>query len=236
VVPGNLPMTITSIDVRMDFSPATGSFQIYRSLVSRPGALLGVSAPLPVVSAGGEAVYSVAFPTNWLQAGQQYWIGPVVTSSGMYLWHKSQSTAPAVATFSLDTWSQVATYPPEIRINAAYAPTPCCAFNGAGCAVVDSDVCSQLGGIMHSESSTCAAVDCPHTLYAACCRGATCEFITVAACAAAPAGRGLAPGTPCSPPSPGGPNVCCGADFNNSGTLQVQDIFDFISAWFAACP
>ncbi len=27
----------------------------------------------------------------------------------------------------------------------------------------------------------------------------------------------------------------CGADFNRSGTLSVQDIFDFLSAWFAGC-
>jgi hypothetical protein len=28
----------------------------------------------------------------------------------------------------------------------------------------------------------------------------------------------------------------CAADFNKSGTLQVQDIFDFLNAWFAGCP
>jgi len=28
----------------------------------------------------------------------------------------------------------------------------------------------------------------------------------------------------------------CGADFNNSGTVSVQDIFDFLAAYFAGCP
>ncbi len=28
----------------------------------------------------------------------------------------------------------------------------------------------------------------------------------------------------------------CKADFNESGTLTVQDIFDFLAAWFAGCP
>ena len=28
----------------------------------------------------------------------------------------------------------------------------------------------------------------------------------------------------------------CLADINRSGTLNVQDIFDFLSAWFAGCP
>ena len=27
----------------------------------------------------------------------------------------------------------------------------------------------------------------------------------------------------------------CPMDFNNSGHLEVQDIFDFLSAWFAGC-
>jgi hypothetical protein len=28
----------------------------------------------------------------------------------------------------------------------------------------------------------------------------------------------------------------CKADFNESGAIEVQDIFDFLSAWFAGCP
>jgi hypothetical protein len=28
----------------------------------------------------------------------------------------------------------------------------------------------------------------------------------------------------------------CPADFNNSGAKDVQDVFDFLAAWFAACP
>ena len=28
----------------------------------------------------------------------------------------------------------------------------------------------------------------------------------------------------------------CAADFNKDGTLAVQDIFDFLGAWFAGCP
>ena len=28
----------------------------------------------------------------------------------------------------------------------------------------------------------------------------------------------------------------CRADFNSSGTVTVQDLFDFLAAWFAGCP
>ena len=31
-------------------------------------------------------------------------------------------------------------------------------------------------------------------------------------------------------------NPLCAADFNGNGALAVQDIFDFLNAWFAGCP
>ncbi|MBY0312252.1 MAG: hypothetical protein K2W85_09290 [Phycisphaerales bacterium] len=30
--------------------------------------------------------------------------------------------------------------------------------------------------------------------------------------------------------------TACPADFNQSGTLDAQDIFEFLNAWFAGCP
>ena len=50
---------------------------------------------------------------------------------------------------------------------------------------------------------------------------------------------------PAIPPAPGGNDsdigayeeqAACRADFNGSGALEVQDIFDFLAAWFAGCP
>jgi hypothetical protein len=29
---------------------------------------------------------------------------------------------------------------------------------------------------------------------------------------------------------------CCRSDFNKSGTVSVQDIFDYLNAWFAGSP
>jgi hypothetical protein len=29
---------------------------------------------------------------------------------------------------------------------------------------------------------------------------------------------------------------CCHADFDGSGSLSAQDIFDYLNAWFAASP
>jgi hypothetical protein len=67
----------------------------------------------------------------------------------------------------------------------------------------------------------------------ACCstRTGACVLLRIAECA----GAGLspqAPGTTCSP------NVCppaCPGDFNGMGGATVQDIFDFLGAWFQGC-
>jgi hypothetical protein len=32
------------------------------------------------------------------------------------------------------------------------------------------------------------------------------------------------------------PNPCCAADFSGNNTLDVPDIFQFLSTWFAGCP
>lgn len=72
-------------------------------------------------------------------------------------------------------------------------------------------------------------------LSGACCNGATggCTVIEGPACGTLGltfSGAGTTCGT--------GPITChaCPADFDHSGGLSVQDIFDFLGAWFAGCP
>jgi hypothetical protein len=70
----------------------------------------------------------------------------------------------------------------------------------------------------------------------ACCHGATCVIMS-SAVACSHFGTYLGDGSVCSPAARGGSvNVCCKPDYNDSGALQVQDIFDFLNAWFAGCP
>jgi len=70
----------------------------------------------------------------------------------------------------------------------------------------------------------------------ACCHGATC-FIAIGAVQCTAGGIYLGDGTICNPLSrTGALNACCRADFNNSGAVSVQDLFDFLGAWFAGCP
>jgi hypothetical protein len=67
----------------------------------------------------------------------------------------------------------------------------------------------------------------------ACCLGAACTTATPANCTGVFLGLGVA----CAPPVRNGvASACCPADFNNSGAASVQDIFDFLAAYFAGCP
>ncbi len=64
----------------------------------------------------------------------------------------------------------------------------------------------------------------------ACCAGTSCSVTTQAACA----GNYKGDATLCGPP--GNPTTCCPANFNGTGGLSVQDIFDFLGSWFAGLP
>jgi hypothetical protein len=96
---------------------------------------------------------------------------------------------------------------------------------------MSSAQCQSFGGVFQGVASTCAAVMCQVAApMGACCRGGTCTVMNVVLCG----GHYLGTGTTCIPTN--GTNPCCAADFNNSGTRTVQDLFDFLVAYFAACP
>ncbi|HMN40774.1 MAG TPA: GC-type dockerin domain-anchored protein [Phycisphaerales bacterium] len=64
----------------------------------------------------------------------------------------------------------------------------------------------------------------------ACCNATACSVSTPAACTGAYQGDS----TVCGPP--GNPTTCCRANFNQIDGISVQDIFDFLNAWFAGDP
>lgn len=72
-----------------------------------------------------------------------------------------------------------------------------------------------------------------------CCRGSTCNStVSQANCTvgAGTAGARYVTGTATCNAGPTSNTPCCTADFNKVGGVTVQDIFDFLSAWFAASP
>jgi hypothetical protein len=67
----------------------------------------------------------------------------------------------------------------------------------------------------------------------ACCNGTACSSGTQAACQGSGGSfRGV--GVACGPA--GNPTTCCPANFNQQGGVTIQDIFDFLTAFFSNDP
>ncbi|HMN40499.1 MAG TPA: GC-type dockerin domain-anchored protein [Phycisphaerales bacterium] len=103
-------------------------------------------------------------------------------------------------------------------------PGSCCV--GAACSVTVEVSCSGAW----TDGGMCEPDPCGPPPAGVCCIGATCRVSTGANCVGAStvfvsAGACNAPGDHVQP--------CCHADFNHINGLTVQDIFEFLNAWFA---
>jgi len=104
----------------------------------------------------------------------------------------------------------------------------CCV--SATCSLSNAGACSGT----FASGGVCAPNPCSAPATGACCAGSTCSATTSAACTGANT-QFAGSSTVCNAP---GNNVmpCCKADFNQSGGVSVQDIFDFLSGSFSANP
>jgi hypothetical protein len=90
------------------------------------------------------------------------------------------------------------------------------------------------GGSLEADVNGLQLAPLPAPATGACCQGSTCTVTTPSSCS----GTFLGPGVSCAPLAKGGSrlNPCCPADINASGAVSVQDIFDFLAAYFGGCP
>lgn len=106
----------------------------------------------------------------------------------------------------------------------------CCA--PTGCSPIDEGTCLSIGGEWTFQG-TCASIDCPDPT-GACCQGTTCTQLIEADCLAIPSAQFRGVGVACG--TTGNPVACCPANINGSDGVGVQDLFDFLAAWFAQTP
>ena len=113
----------------------------------------------------------------------------------------------------------------------AHAQTGACCIAGA-CTLTSQAACvGSFQGNSSCSPNPCAALG-------VCCRGATCNSgITSAVCTSANSAAGSSFTTAESCNASGNAKTpCCYADYNKSGSITVQDIFDFLHDWFAGSP
>ena len=109
----------------------------------------------------------------------------------------------------------------------------CCYPNGT-CQVQGSTDCANAGGTAQASGSTCSPNTCP-VASGTCCRGSTCVTGVAASACTGSDTLYISGGATCNATG-NHKTPCCEADFNHVGGVTVQDIFDFLSAWFAKNP
>ncbi len=114
----------------------------------------------------------------------------------------------------------------------------CC--TGAACAVATINECTGAG-TTYIAGGTCSPDPCAAPT-GVCCRGATCSttVTTSAACTSSliggqAAGAAFPTGAACNAGNVSN-SPCCYANYNKTGGVTVNDIFDFLGDWFAGSP
>ncbi|HMN42796.1 MAG TPA: GC-type dockerin domain-anchored protein [Phycisphaerales bacterium] len=109
----------------------------------------------------------------------------------------------------------------------------CCDASGACSLALSSQCQGEFIGAPSCSPSPCPPGGAPLLCcIGACCRAQACGISTAASCAAAGGGVFRGAGIPCGPDA----LECCPADFNSVGGVNVQDVIDFVAAWFAGEP
>ncbi len=124
--------------------------------------------------------------------------------------------------------------------NTTFCPLPtgaCCATNGFCLASQTQSSCANVGFTWQGGGTVCSPSPCQQA--GVCCRGTTCATgIVQASCTSPAAGVGASFASASAACNSAGVNntPCCYADFNKAAGVTVQDIFDYLNAWFTGSP
>lgn len=121
-----------------------------------------------------------------------------------------------------------------LGVGTSCDPDPCadgaCCTPDAGCLTASPAACADLAGNFVGAFTVCSPLACA---LGACCCGAACFLTDPASCLGDNrAFEGF--GTSCQPYDFDEP--CCRGDFNKAGGLSMQDLFEYLAAYFAQDP
>ncbi|MFN7020685.1 MAG: choice-of-anchor R domain-containing protein [Phycisphaerales bacterium] len=254
-----------SLQVRLAirFTTPAGATPFVLSRIRLPLGLVGpgVSVTIPIELAAdeqglpGTAIETLSMPVgngsslatadsargSVLQPGVRYWIVvPAESTEHLFFWQYGVGpTVPYASQVIVrgvqGPWqAQGAGYVGYV-VEGRAALGACCnsAVSGA-CAVLSAEACQSLGLDFRGHGTACSSTPCPLWFpTGACCTGAACTTTVSVFCT----GTFLGTGSVCDPAALGGAvNPCCRADVNSSGSLSVQDLFEYLGAYFGACP
>lgn len=198
-----------------------------------------------------EAVYEIDPVTG---VGTQIYVYPMtfdfggvdVDAASGRLYGLSDSPTGAAGLYEIDNTGMsttfIAAYPAgetdidglAVHNGRAYFVTDGPSTTQASFYVYDVATASQIGTLPSpftgSGTFSAAAYIAPSSSNGACCAGATCSATPESACTG-PNQRFVGGGTTCNAPG-NFITPCCTADFNQVGGITVQDIFDFLGAYF----
>jgi hypothetical protein len=103
----------------------------------------------------------------------------------------------------------------------------CCLPNGSCIGPVSPESCQGQGGVFQGNATNCGSVNCPLPMGACCFSTGFCLRLTQTDCATAGGAYG-GDGSDCA----AGCTEPCACDWNDSGSLNSQDYFDFLGAFF----
>lgn len=109
------------------------------------------------------------------------------------------------------------------------APTGACCL-GSTCVIATDPNCASQSGVYQGDGVACTPNPCATLAMGACCSGATCTAQMASACTG-PNTIYAGDNTTCNP-SGNFTTPCCLADFNRVGGITIQDLLDFVAAYF----
>jgi hypothetical protein len=152
---------------------------------------------------------------------------PNAASANLVIAVQSFAFNPVTPVFDTNVYFDDATF------SADSLPTQAaCCFPDGSCSVALLNAC-PAGTTQRAAGTTCSPNGCPAPMIGACCNPTTGACIVLDAAICNPLGTFRGAGTTCSP---GFCPIRCAADFNGVDGITVNDIFDFLAAWFTGCP